>query len=153
MTGDSLLSSSIPVLPDGDDHPLVGSAQAVSDPAARPLRRSFTAAYRARVVAEYEAAPNGQKAAVLRREGLYQSHVQKWIAARDGLGGGGLAPRRAHRGTGAGKDDPGRLRAENQRLTRELAKSQAVVEIMGKLQGLLEAVCESTGTPPSSRTR
>jgi len=31
-------------------------------------------------------------------------------------------------------------------LTRELAKSQAVVEIMGKLQGLLEAISESTDT-------
>jgi len=39
------------------------------------------------------------------------------------------------------------LRAENQRLARELAKSQAVVEIMGKLQGLLETISESTGTP------
>ncbi|NYI42809.1 hypothetical protein [Demequina lutea] len=51
------------------------------------------------------------------------------------------------------KDDPGRLRAENQRLVRELAKSQVVVEIMGKLQGLLEHISESTGTPPSSRRR
>jgi hypothetical protein len=42
----------------------------VIDPAARPVRRSFTAEYRARVVAEYQAAPHGQKAAVLRREGL-----------------------------------------------------------------------------------
>jgi hypothetical protein len=45
------------------------------------------------------------------------------------------------------------LRAENQRLTRELAKSQAVVEIMGKLQGLLETISESTGTTTPSQTR
>ena len=45
------------------------------------------------------------------------------------------------------------LRAENQRLTRELATSQAVVEIMGKLQGLLEAISESTGTPSMPTTR
>jgi transposase-like protein len=54
-----------------------------ADPAARPVRRSFTAAYRARVVAEYEAAPHGQKAAVLRREGLYQSQIRSWTGARD----------------------------------------------------------------------
>ncbi len=126
----------------------------VPDPAARPVRRSFTAEYRARVVAEYEAAPHGGKAAVLRREGLYQSQIREWTIARDAVTRGASAPRRAHRATAAsGKDDPGRLRAENQRLARELAKSQAVVEIMGKLQGLLEQISESTGTPMSSTTR
>jgi len=45
------------------------------------------------------------------------------------------------------------LRAENQRLARELAKSAAVVEIMGRLQGLLEHISESTDTPRSSRRR
>jgi len=43
------------------------------------------------------------------------------------------------------------LRAENQRLARELATS-AAVEIMEKLQALLEHISESTDTPPSSRT-
>lgn len=119
------------------------------------MRRSFTAEYRARVVAEYEAAPHGSKAAVLRREGLYQSQIREWTIARDALARGAAAPRRAHRATaaGGGKDDPGRLRAENQRLSRELARSRAVVEIMGKLQGLLETISESTGTPLSSTTR
>jgi transposase len=125
-----------------------------ADPAARPVRRSFTAEYRARVVAEYEAAPYGQKAAVLRREGLYQSQIRGWTAGRDSLGRGPASPRRPHRAVSAGgKDDPGRLRAENQRLTRELAKSQAVVEIMGKLQGLLEAISGSTDTPLPPATR
>jgi len=123
------------------------------DPAARPVRRSFTAAYRARVVAEYEAAPHGSKAAVLRREGLYQSQIREWTLARDAVARGASAPRQPHRAATGGKDDPARLRAENQRLARELAKSQAVVEIMGKLQGLLEHISESTDTPPSSRRR
>ncbi len=123
------------------------------DPAARPVRRSFTAEYRARVVAEYEAAPQGQKVAVLRREGLYQSQIRRWTIGRDALARGPVAARRPHRAVPAGgADDPGRLRAENQRLTRELAKSRAVVEIMGKLQGLLDAISESTDTPlPSAR--
>jgi transposase len=152
MTGDSFMSSNTPAVPGAGDDQATGSAGAVADPAARPFRRSFTAAYRARVVAEYEAAPHGEKAAVLRREGLYQSQVRKWMAARDALARGSAGPRRAHRAVG-GKDDPARLRAENQRLARELAKSQAVVEIMGKLQGLLETVSESTSTPSSSMTR
>ena len=130
--------------------PTVGSdPDAVSvDPGAKPVRRSFTADYRARVVAEYEAAPHGEKAAVLRREGLYQSRVREWTVARDALARG-LVPKRnsAHlSGKSAGSSEADRLRTENARLTRELAKSQAVVEIMGKLQGLLEAISESTDT-------
>ncbi|MGH3503831.1 MAG: transposase [Nocardioidaceae bacterium] len=145
------MSSSIPGLP-GTDDDVVDPAGTTLDPSARPFRRTFTAEYRARVVAEYEAAPHGEKSAVLRREGLYQSQVRRWAAARDALARGTSAPRRGHRAAG-GADDPARLRAENQRLARELAKSQAVVEIMGKLQGLLESVSESTDTMTSSRRR
>ncbi len=147
------MSSNSPVLPGPGDHPESDPRQPVVDPAPRPVRRSFTAAYRAKVVAEYEAAPHGRKAAVLRREGLYQSQVREWKAARDALARGASAPRRRHRAATGGKNDAARLRAENQRLTRELAKSAAVVEIMGKLQGLLEHISESTDTPPSSRRR
>ena len=149
------MSSSSPDLSGAGDHPESDPRQPVVDPAPRPVRRSFTSAYRARVVAEYEAAPHGSKAAVLRREGLYQSQIRRWAEARDALNSGASSPRRVHRATrsGAGKDDAARLRAENQRLARELAKSAAVVEIMGKLQGLLEHISESTDTPPSSRRR
>ena len=149
------MSSNIPALPGVGDHSAPGPSDAVPDPAARPVRRSFTAEYRARVVAEYEAAPHGSKAAVLRREGLYQSQIREWTIARDAVTRGASAPRRAHRATvsGGGKDDPGRLRAENQRLARELAKSQAVVEIMGKLQGLLETISESSDTTRPSAPR
>ena len=142
------MSSKVPALSGAGDHPAAGPIAA--DPAARPVRRSFTAEYRARIVAEYEAALHGEKAAVLCREGLYQSQVREWAIAREALTRGAAAPRRAHRASAGGTDDPGRLRAENQRLVRELAKSQAVVEIMGKLQGLLESISESTGTPTSS---
>lgn len=125
------------------------------DPAPRPLRRTFTAAYRAQLVAEYEAAPHGQKSAVARREGLYQSTIREWTQARDALVREASAPNRRHRGSGpgGGKDDVGRLRAENTRLTRELAKSQAVVEIMGKLSGLLETLSECPDTASASSRR
>ena len=120
------------------------------DPAAKPVRRTFTAEYRARVVAEYAAAPHGEKSAVLRREGLYQSQIREWTDARDAIARG-LRPRpnshhRSGKLAGSGQETD-RLRTENARLTRELAKSQAVVEIMGKLQGLLEAISGSTDTP------
>ncbi|MDA8341304.1 MAG: hypothetical protein M0007_03655 [Actinomycetota bacterium] len=45
------------------------------DPAARPQRRRFSTEYQARILAEYEAAPDGGKRSVLRRQGLYSSQI------------------------------------------------------------------------------
>ncbi len=132
----------------------VGGGQEPVNPAPNPVRRSFTAEYRARVVAEYEAAPHGEKAAVLRREGLYQSQVREWRTERDARAAGLVPKRNSHRTSSKSSgSETDRLRTENARLTRELAKSQAVVEIMGKLQGLLESISESTDTPPPPTTR
>lgn len=61
--------------------------------APNPVRRSFIAEYRTRVVAKYEAAPHGEKAGVLRQEGLYQSQVREWRAERDARAAG-LVPKR-----------------------------------------------------------
>jgi transposase len=129
-----------------------GGAEAVN-PAPNPIRRSFTAEHRARVIAEYEAAPHGEKAAVLRREGLYQSQVREWRAERDAKAAGLVPKRNSHRTSKTSTSEADRLRVENARLAKELAKSQAVVEIMGKLQGLLESISESTDTPPPPTTR
>ena len=133
----------------------VGQVGEQLDPAARPVRRTFTAEYRAQLVAEYEAAPHGQKSAVLRREGLYLSTVREWIQARDAVVREASRPTRRHGGSArpGSPEDAGKLRAENARLTRELAKSQAVVEIMGKLQGLLETIseCPDAATPSKRR--
>src|SRR5215211_5601686 len=52
-------------------------------PSPRPSRRSFSAEYKLAIVTEYENAPNGEKGAILRREGLYSSHVIEWARARD----------------------------------------------------------------------
>src|SRR2546421_10349855 len=59
------------------------------NPAPRPKRRTFSAEYKLRIVAEYDAAPNGEKGAILRRERLYHSHIIEWRAPR---GAGGVGP-------------------------------------------------------------
>jgi transposase-like protein len=125
------------------------------DPAARPTRRTFTAEYKARVVAEYEAAPHGEKSAVLRREGLFHSHVREWAATRDvgalaGLDRASSASERRQRRSEQAEID--RLRAENQRLTGKLAQTQAALSIMGKAHELLESLAESS-EPPSGSNR
>ena len=48
----------------------------------RPKRRTFTPAYKLRIVEEYDNAPAGEKGALLRREGLYDSSVQLWRKQR-----------------------------------------------------------------------
>ena len=91
MSSNSFASSNDSALPGAGDHLGAGATVEPADPAARPVRRSFTAAYRARVVAEYEAAPHGSKAAVLRREGLCQSQIRRWTVTRDALNRGASA--------------------------------------------------------------
>src|SRR3989442_15958215 len=65
------------------------------NPAPRPKRRTFSAEYKLRIVAEYDAAPNGEKGAILRRERLYHSHIIEWRAPPDARGGGPLVAQRA----------------------------------------------------------
>ncbi|MBB1046152.1 transposase, partial [Dietzia sp. DQ11-44] len=59
----------------------VPAQETVESPrAGRPARRTFTAEYKRRIVAEYDQAPAGEKGRVLRREGLYDSSVKQWRA-------------------------------------------------------------------------
>jgi transposase len=91
----------------GDAGRVTGERQERPDPevAERARRRTFTAQYKLDVVAEYDAAPAGEKGAVLRREGLYSSHVIEWRRARDA---GVLAgPARPRGPSGGGSAGPG----------------------------------------------
>ena len=57
----------------------------VSPRADRPKRRTFTAEYKAQILAEYDAAETGERGTILRREALYSSHITEWRkAAADG---------------------------------------------------------------------
>src|SRR5436305_1374376 len=69
----------------------------------RARRRRFTAQYKLEILAAYDAVPEGEKGALLRREGLYSSHIVEWRRARDAGALAGLAaprgrPRRDARG-------------------------------------------------------
>lgn len=112
------------------------------------VRRTFGSSYKLAIVAEYDSLTvHGARGALLRREGLYQSHVDKWRRARDRGGLDTAGDRRAASPATAKNVPPAaeirRLLAENTRLADELAKSKSVVEVMGKLHALLEAFSES----------
>jgi transposase len=128
-----------------------GTARPNPEVPERAKRRSFTAQYKLDIVAEYDAAPDGEKGAVLRREGLYSSHIVEWRKSREA---GALAGLKAPRGRK--RRDPqaaqiARLEAKNKRLEQELAKARFVVEVQGKLHALLETLSESGDTEPKSR--
>jgi transposase-like protein len=119
------------------------------DPAARPRRRSFTAEYKARILDEYDALPSGseQRGALLRREGLYSSHVAEWRKVRDAGAREGLAPKGKPKRS-AGQLELEKLRRRNQRLEAELERTKLALEITGKAHAYAGDRCQVRG--PSS---
>lgn len=151
MTPAVLSPSHNGVMPDDHDQP---------DPAARPRRRSFTAEYKLAMVAEYDRASTpGERGGLLRREGLYHSHIIEWRKARDAgtlvaravaeppagtqKGQEPSTPRRGRGRASAEQAELQRLRRQNEKLAKDLARTQAALEIMGKAHALLDLLSES----------
>ncbi len=111
----------------------------------RPKRRTFTAAYKARILREYDQAESpGERGALLRREGLYTSHISQWRSSRDTGAENGLEERPAGRpARSAESAEIEKLRTENEKLTAELARTKAALEVVGKAHALLELLSES----------
>ena len=87
---------------------------------------------------------------MLRREGLYTSHIVEWRRAREagalaGLAAQGRRPRRTSE-----QVELERVRRRNQRLEAELARTRAALEIVGKAHALLEQLSESADSEPRS---
>jgi transposase-like protein len=121
-----------------------GSVSPRSD---RPRRRSFTAEYKAAILAEYDGLTEpGAKGALLRREGLYSSHLIEWRRARDAGVQAGLADKARKPARSPAEVEADRLRRENERLRAELARNKAALEVVGKAHALLELLSESADT-------
>jgi transposase len=112
----------------------------------RPKRRTFTAEYKTRIVAEYDAAPDGTKASILRREALYSSHVVEWRKQVEAGTVASTTARRVEKARAKAASDAAevaRLRRENARLARELDKTREALVITGKAHALLGKLSES----------
>jgi len=116
----------------------------------RARRRTFTAKYKLEILAAYDAAPEGEKGALLRREGLYSSHIVDWRRARDAGALAALAAPRGRKRRDPQQEKITRLEAEKQRLEQELAKARFVVDVQAKLHALLETLSASADTEPRS---
>src|SRR5688572_15156579 len=104
-------------------------------------RRQYTAEYKLRVLSEVDAATkSGEIGAILRREGLYSSHLITWRRQRDEGALSALRPKR--RGP---KSNPksasdrrlAELEAENQQLRRRLQEAQVIIEFQKKVSDVL----------------
>lgn len=136
MTTAAMAPSHTGVMTDEHDQP---------DPAARPRRRTFTAEYKLGIVAEYDAADRDGRGALLRREGLYTSHISEWRKQRDR---GTLTGPPARKRKSAEQVELDKLRRRNEKLEAELAKTKLALEITGKAHALLELLSESADEQP-----
>ena len=91
-------------------------------------------------------------ARLLRREGLYSSHLAEWRKARDAGARDGLAPK-AKAKRSAEQVELERLRRRNERLEAELAKTKIGAGVTGKAHALLEVDSPRARTPTRSRRR
>ena len=117
-----------------------GAPAEVPDPAVegKAKRRRFTAEYKLRILREVERVKGtGEVGAILRREGLYTSHLAHWRRERDRVAKAGLAARK--RGPAARAMDPRvkQLECENAKLRRRLQRVETMLEIQKKASELL----------------
>ncbi len=116
----------------------------------RARRRTFTARYKLAVLAAYDAAPDGEKGAMLRREGVCIPAVSWTGGARDAGALAGLSVPRGRPRRNDQQERISRLERENRQLEQELARARFVVDVQAKLHALLETISESADTEPES---
>ena len=107
----------------------------------KPVRRRFTAEYKLRILAEADACTErGSLGELLRREGLYSSHLSTWQKQREEGVLAGLTPKR--RGRKARPKNPladenARLQRENRRLAEKLRQAELVIDVQKKVSEML----------------
>lgn len=104
--------------------------------AAKAVRRRFSAEYKLRILEEAEACASGEIGALLRREGLYSSHLTIWRRQREARQLAGLAPKKRGPKPDLQAEELQRLRKENTRLQVRLQQAEAIIEAQKKLAQL-----------------
>ena len=112
----------------------------------RAKRRRFAAKYKLRILEEADrCTEKGQIGELLRREGLYHSHLSKWRRQRADGQLRGLAPKkRGRKGQDPTVAELARLRRENERLRAELEKAEIIIDVQKKLAQLLGQKTDKT---------
>lgn len=129
----------------GGDRPIDGPPEQTGQPdpevPEKPIRRRFTAAYKLAILREADqCTEHGELGALLRREGLYSSHLRTWKQQREQGALDGLAPKK--RGRKAKRKDPlatevERLRRKTAQLEHELQQAHTIIDVQKKLCTML----------------
>jgi transposase len=104
-------------------------------------RRQFSAAYKAKILQEFDACPFGEKGAFLRREGLYSANITDWRREQE---------QGFNRKTRGPKVNPQavenkRLQKENESLRKKLKQAELVIEVQKKVSQLLAEIDQENG--------
>ena len=105
---------------------------AIPDPevVVKPKRRQFTAEYKRRILQEAEACTQaGEVGALLRREGLYSSHLTTWRHQRQRGELQGLAPAKRGRKSDPQAAELARLQRENAQLQAQVERAELIIEV------------------------
>lgn len=104
-------------------------------------RRNFSVSYKVKILNEADACANGREVgALLRREGLYHSHLSDWRKQRDQGALEGLKPKK--RGRKRKPEDPSakklkQLEAENRKLKKKLERAELMLDVQKKASEFL----------------
>jgi transposase len=129
------------------------AAGGVPDPelVERPVRRRFVAEYKLRVLREVEDCTRpGEVGALLRREGLYTSHLTYWRKQRDAGALEALSRPRGRRPADRRDVENAELRRRLERTEAELEKARRVIEVQGNVSALLGELLGPKGAPGST---
>jgi len=112
----------------------------VPDPEVVPQakRRQFSAKYKLRILTEADqCTQRGEIGALLRREGLYSSHLTTWRRQRDRGQLAGLTPKKRGHKSNPQAVELARLQRENERLKARLEQVETIIEVQKKLSQML----------------
>jgi transposase-like protein len=118
----------------------LGGVQPNPEVLERPTRRCFAAAYKLRILQEAQACMKpGEVGALLRREGLYSSHLDKWRKRlREGGEAALMEAKRGRKPKRTALDvENEKLRKHNARLERRLRQAETIIEIQKKVSEIL----------------
>jgi len=104
----------------------------------RAKRRQFSAKYKLHILTEADqCTQRGEIGALLRREGLYSSHLTTWRRQRDRGQLAGLAPKKRGRKPDPQAAELARLQRENEQLKARLEQAETIIEVQKKLSQML----------------
>jgi transposase len=116
----------------------------------RAKRRSYSAKYKASILAEYDALDRDGRGALMRREGSYSSLISEWRKQRDKGALEALGKTKGRPPADPVERENARLRAQVAKLESELDTSRRVIEVQGKLSALLEQLANGGATDEGS---